>query len=250
MPILRNMVIKHKLIIIIMLTCISALIIAGTVFIVWESYTLHGSVIRNLAIQAKIVAYNCKTALVSDDAKDAKEALSALHVEPSIIFACVRDKDGKVFTSYNRDAADKSLHLLQINEKGYGFSNTSLNVREEVILDGQAIGSVYIASDLNPMNITLKRNASIIIAVLVLASLVAYFISSRLQRIISEPILSLTKVVKVISEKKDYTTRVAKHSNDEIGFLVDAFNEMFEQTQQRDSALVKSKEELEIKVKE
>jgi signal transduction histidine kinase len=181
---------------------------------------------------------------------NAEKALSALCIEPSIIYACVRDKKNKVFTSYNRDAGDKSLHLLEINKDGYGFGGTSLNVLEHITLEGEKIGIVQIRSDLNPMYITLKRNAGIVIAVLFLASFIAYLVSSRLQTIISGPILSLAMTAKEISKNKDYSTRVPKYSKDEVGLLSGAFNTMLEQIQNRDLALVNAKEQLEIRVKE
>jgi light-regulated signal transduction histidine kinase (bacteriophytochrome)/HAMP domain-containing protein len=96
----------------------------------------------------------------------------------------------------------------------------------------------------------LKRNIGIIIVVLFLSSLVAFFVSSRLQTVISKPILSLAKVAKAVSEEKDYSTRAIKHSNDEVGLLIDAFNEMLGQIQQRNVELVDAKEKLEVRVEE
>ena len=74
--------------------------------------------------------------------------------------------------------------------------------------------------------------------------------SSRLQKVISGPILSLAEVAKAVSEKKDYSARALKHSNDEVGLLIDAFNEMLEQIQHRDLELVDAKEKLEVRVEE
>jgi len=95
----------------------------------------------------------------------------------------------------------------------------------------------------------LKSNIFITFAVLVFASLVAFLVSSRLQRVISGPILSLADVAKVVSEKKDYSTRAVKSGNDEVGLLIDAFNEMLEQIH-RDYELVDAKGKLEVRVKE
>jgi signal transduction histidine kinase len=100
------------------------------------------------------------------------------------------------------------------------------------------------------MYAAIKRNIINTVAVLLLATLAAYLISSWLQRIISGPILDLAKVARDVSEKKDYSRRASQKSNDEVGLLIDAFNEMLEQIQHRDSELVKAKGELEIRVQE
>ena len=100
------------------------------------------------------------------------------------------------------------------------------------------------------MYTTLRRSINTVIAALLFCSLVAYLASSRLQRIISGPILSLAKVAKLVSEKKEYSIRALKHSNDELGVLIDAFNEMLKQIHEHDLALVDANEQLEIKVQE
>jgi PAS domain S-box-containing protein len=135
-------------------------------------------------------------------------------------------------------------------ENGYSFGEGYLTVFRPIVLDGATIGTVCLRSDMNPMYAMLKSNIFIIIAVLLFASLVAYLVSTRIQRIISSPILSLADVAKVISEKKNYSTRAVKSSNDEVGLLIDAFNEMLEQIQHRDFELVEAKGKLEVRVEE
>ena len=250
MSVWQNMAIRAKLILITMLTCLAALVLAGVVFIVWEQVTFRSTMVQNLSTQAEMMADNCKAALAFEDTEDAKETLRALHVEPSIVFGCVYNKDGKIFATYYRDYADSRVQPSEVQESGYSFGDGFLTVFKSIILDGEKIGIVCVRSDLHPMYVMLKRNTSIIIAILLLASLVAYFVSSRLQRIISGPILSLAKVAKAVSDKKDYSTRALKQTNDEVGSLIDAFNQMLGQIQQRDSALVDAKVQLETRVQE
>ena len=250
MAVLRNMTLKHKLISTTMLTCVSALLVAGAGFITWEWLSLRRTMVRNLSTQAEMIADNCKAALAFEDVKDAEDTLQALRAEPSIVFGCVYTSGGEVFASYYRDDVDSSVQPLGIRQVGYGFGDGFLTVFRSIILDEEIIGMVCLRSDLEPMYAILKRNIKIIIGILVLVSLVAYIVSSQLQKIISRPILGLAEVAKAVSEEKDYSTRATKQSNDEVGLLIDAFNQMLEQIQQRDSALVGAKEQLEMKVEE
>ncbi len=250
MSVMRNMAIKQKLILIIMLTCITGLVLAGIIFISWESRVFRSNMRQNVSTQAEMVAENCKAALAFQDAEDAKKTLQALRVESSIVFGGIYAKNAKLFATYYRDYAEIKVHPPEFQESGFIFDKGFLTVFKPIVLDGEVIGTVCLRSDMGPMYAMLKRNIGIIIAVLFLSSLVAFLMSSRLQKVISEPILSLAEVTKAVSEEKDYSTRAVKRGNDEIGLLIDAFNEMLEQIQRRDVELVDAKEKLEVRVEE
>jgi len=250
MSILQNMAIKHKLVSIIMLACITALTLAGAAFIGWERSTFRSEMVRSLSTQAEMIAENCKAALAFQDAEDAKKTLQALHVDASIVFGCVYNKDNKLFATYYRDYAEIKVHPSDFQETGFSFAKGFLTVFKPIVLDGEIVGTVCLRCDMSPMYAMLKRNISIIVAVLLLSSLAALLVSARLQKVISGPILSLAQVAKVVSEKKDYSTRALKQNNDEVGSLIEAFNEMLEQIQYRDLELTDAKEQLEIRVQQ
>jgi PAS domain S-box-containing protein len=244
------MTIRYKLISIIMLTCIAALLLAGAALIVWEWATLRQRMVRDLSIHAEMIADNCKAAVAFEDTEDAEETLKALHVESSIVFGGVYTAGGGLFAGYYRDGADSSVRPSEIQEVGYRFDDGLLTVFENIVLDEETIGTVCLRSSLHPMYIMLRRSAWIVLAIISVVSLVAYLVSLRVQRIISGPILSLADVAKIVSEKKEYSTRAVKNTNDEVGSLIDAFNEMLEQIQKRDSELVGAKGQLEVKVQQ
>jgi signal transduction histidine kinase len=250
MLLVQNMAIRNKLITIVMLTCLTTLLLVGSAFVFWQWTDLRNNMIESILTEAQITANNCQAALSFDSVKDAEVTLKALKANSSIVFGCVYKKDGEVFVSYARTETDKARLATEVKEKSYGFSGGLLTVFEPILLDNEAIGTICLRCDLSPMYAALKRNAGNTAAVLLLATLAAYFISSRLQRIISGPILSLAQVAQNVSDKRDYSMRATKQSNDEVGLLIDAFNEMLEQIQQRDSELVKAKGELEARVRE
>src|SRR5262249_8048007 len=67
--------------------------------------------------------------------------------------------------------------------------------------------------------------------------LVALLFSAGFQRAISRPILNLAQAARVVTEQKEYSVRVTKHGQDEIGLLIDNFNQMLAQIQEREVAL-------------
>ena len=86
--------------------------------------------------------------------------------------------------------------------------------------------------------------------VLLASLLIAYALSSRLHRLVSDPILHLARVARAVAQEKNYALRATKQSNDELGQLVDGFNEMLAQIQDRDAALQTARDSLERRVQE
>lgn len=233
-----------------MLTCVVSLLLAGAAFIVWEWRSLRAHTARNLSVYAEMIAENCKAAMAFDDSEDAKRILKAMHVEPSILFTGIYSKDGEEFVSYYGRDTDSSIQPSDLKTDGHSFADGYLTVFKSILLDEELIGTVCMRSDLTPIREMLIRCIRITAAVLLAAVLIAYIVSSRLQRVISEPILDLADVAKKVSEAENYSTRAAKSSNDEVGLLIDAFNEMLEQIQKRDWELVQAKTNLETRVRQ
>src|SRR5205085_4910999 len=96
------------------------------------------------------------------------------------------------------------------------------------------IGSAYVQVDLEELYGRIRRYALTLLSVLCGALSVAFLLATGLMRVISEPIKHLVDVARCVSSDKNYSVRASKHGNDELGLLVDAFNEMLSQIQGRD----------------
>ena len=236
MPILHNMTIKHKLISIIMISSVAALTLAGTAFVAWEWHAVRLTMAQSLSTQVAMTADNCKAALAFKDAADAQGILGALKAEPSIVFGGIYSNDGKLFAGYYRSDVDRQVQPTELQKSGYTFGKGFLTVFKTIILDDETIGIVCLRSDLHPMYAVLKRSTGIVTAILLLASMVAYFVSSRLQNIISAPILSLAESARKIG-KGDLGHRVEIRSKDELGHLAHSFNKMAEDLEQTTTSI-------------
>src|ERR1051325_3578840 len=74
----------------------------------------------------------------------------------------------------------------------------------------------------------------------VMALVLALFMTSRLQRLVSQPLLNLAGAAQRVRRDKDFAVRVAGASNpesDEMAAVQQAFNEMLEEIGDRDLAL-------------
>ncbi len=72
------------------------------------------------------------------------------------------------------------------------FHNAYLELSRPIILHGDVIGTVFIHSDLRELQTHLQRAAWMVIAILLSLSILAYLLSSLVQRVISQPILAFS----------------------------------------------------------
>ena len=242
------MTIKTKLTAMMLLTSVIALGVTGAAFVVWGQASFRDIMAYNLSTQAGMIADAGKAALSFSDAEDATQTLHALQQEPSIVYGGIFTKQGTPFASYYRDEIVADLHPPTMGA-GHRFDDHHLTVFQAIVVDNETIGTVCLRSDLRPLQAMFRRNISLVTTVLVLALVIAYFVATKLQGIISNPILQLAEIAQTVSKQKEYSVRALKHSNDEVGLLIESFNEMLNQIQQRDSALVLANSQLEAKVR-
>ena len=247
---MRNVSLKHKLIAAIMLTCMSALFLAGTIFTAWEWTSLRRAMVRDLCTHADILANGCKAAITFEDPADANDILHTVEAIPAIQMTCIYTKDQGRFADYVREGATAPIPDPNHLPASHAFTRHLLTLTRPIMLDDERIGTICITSNLDPLYVRLKHGIFAIVGILLVASLGAYLASSRLQHLISSPILYLAGVANFVSEKRQYAIRAEQHGTDEVGLLIQAFNEMLEQIQQRDSALVNANEQLEDRVEE
>jgi len=240
----RDLPIQRKLVLIITLTSVTALLLASAAFTAYEVTTFRRTMVRDLETLADIFGTTSTASLIFADKEAAEENLAALSAKRNILAACVYSNDGKEFAKYLHPDGD-SICPAAPQREGYRFGVDRFGLSQAIVFDGERTGTIYIESDLEELRTRLKRYATIVILVLSAASLLAFFLSSNLQRLISEPILHLARTAKQVSEKKDYSVRATKASQDELGILIDTFNEMLMQIQERERELTQKNQELE-----
>ena len=130
----------------------------------------------------------------------------------------------------------------------FNFHKNELEGFHYILQDGDVIGAVYLKSTLDDFYQRIYLYVSIIILFMVASLAITYWLASRLQRIISQPIFHLAQTAKTVSLEKNYSLRAKKQDNDELGELTDDFNEMLTEIQKRETALHTINDELEKRV--
>ncbi|MEW5979527.1 MAG: response regulator [Acidobacteriota bacterium] len=248
MQVLRDLSIRRKLTMIVMLVSSVALLVACTIFMAYDRISFRAAMARDLSIQAAIVGFNCTGALTFNDARAASEVLSALSARPNVRAACVYDRSGNLFATFHRDETSTRFTPPAVRGDSSEFTDSSLNVFQAILFDGERIGAVYIESDLAELQERWTRFAWIVALILIGSLGLTYFLSQVLQPVVLKPIKRLANAARLISTERNYAIRVSKQGDDELGQLIDGFNEMLSQIEARDQALGRYRDHLEEEV--
>ena len=238
----RNLSLRHKLILIVMTTSGLALLLACLALAVYETLDFRERMKQDLAVAAEGIAIGAPAALEFGDPQGAENTLAALRARQNTMAGVIYDKDGKPFARYVR-ADVTAFEPPPVGPDGAVFDAERLIVFHGVTSpQGDRIGTVFILSDMQGLSARLRDYTRTSAITVLLSMLLAFALSSRLQRLISGPIQHLVDVETRVSREKDFTLRAQKVAEDELGTLIDGFNEMLEQIQSRDAELTVAKE--------
>jgi signal transduction histidine kinase/DNA-binding response OmpR family regulator len=261
MRVFRDIPIKRKLTAIIMLTSGIVLLLASAAFVTSDTLSFRRGMVERLSTLAEVIGTNSAAPLTFKDKKAAEETLSALTAEPHIMIGYIFTRGGEVFAKYiagEIHASDASRELEKTDnqrwaldvetpllvKEGHDFGADHLDLSRHIFLDGGRVGTVYLRSDVGELYSRLQWYAGIVGLIMLASFVVAYMLSKGLQRVVSKPILDLAETMKRVSNEKTYSIRANKESNDEVGVLIDGFNEMLGQIQVRDEKLQRRTEKL------
>ncbi len=241
----RDIPIARKLMIVVLVTTAAALLFAGAGIIVFDSVLFRGYLQRDLTALTQILADNSTAALAFNDPATAEEMLAALHARTHLVSACIYRSDGSIFTSYFR-AGSRSSCPAAPRAGGLDFSASALTISRAILLEGRPIGTLVIQNDLGEISERTRIYGATVLGVLLVSILIVFVLSSKLRGTIVSPIAQLVRATAAVSEKHDYSVRALKVSGDEMGVLVDRFNEMLGGIQSREDTLKKALLEREL----
>jgi PAS domain S-box-containing protein len=239
--------IERKLTLVMLTTSLLGLSVACLGFEIYERVSYRESITSELSALADTLGANTTASLAFNDHQSAVVTLNALRAEKHVVTACLYDKQGKFFADYKREPIDDHCGA-HAPEAGANFGAESVTLSQGISFGNEMAGSIVLTSDLDALHAKIRRYTEIAALVIFLSVLATLLVSSRLIRLITNPILQLAKIAGRVSAQEDYTLRAAAGGADEVGLLVTAFNQMLERIQERDAALQSSNNQLESRV--
>jgi serine phosphatase RsbU (regulator of sigma subunit) len=227
----RDLPIRSKLITGFMFTSLVALLITLAALSLYDRETFKQKMIADLNALAGVVSENASSLLVFNDVQGAHSVVAALRVQPHIVGAAVYDEHGRLFTSYGSEIPPSAPR------DGTTSDTKGMSVVRPIKFQNARAGTLWLRSDLGELAARRQQYLQIAAPVLAGAAIVALILAALFQRAISRPILRLLETEKRVSREKDYSVHVTKDANDEVGMLIDGFNEMLDEIRARDAEI-------------
>jgi signal transduction histidine kinase/CheY-like chemotaxis protein len=246
----RRQSVARKLTTMVLTTSGLTLMVACTVFAVYDYATSRSRLVRDVTMLADIVGSNSTAALTFNDARAAEDTLHAMALNAHIIDARLFTRDGTRLAVYARpgfswitNGADDPL--VQSTEPRVIFEQAHLRVVRPILLHQEIVGSIIVESDTAEIWTRLGRFAGIVAATLFGVFWIAFGLSRMTARLMYSPIARLIAVARQVRDHSSYDVRADKGDDDEIGELIQGFNEMLSEIQRRDKQLLSQHEDLE-----
>ena len=227
----RTLKIKTKLILVVLLTSSIGLVLTGAGVITLDRIKQKEILTGELNILTRVIAERSAAALSFRDTPRATDNLNSLLVRKSILVACMYDSMGNLFAHAARTGQHEQCPVKPRREGNY-FGDNSLEVYQPIRLNSLQIGTVMVLTDLTDLDKRLQSQMLVSLAVLAFSLVAAFLLTQRLQRAIYQPIVQLGEVAKTITEHSNFSIRVQKLNDDEVGDAIDAFNSMLSKIEQ------------------
>ncbi|MGV3654569.1 MAG: response regulator [Noviherbaspirillum sp.] len=237
--------ISNKFMLAVLATTSAALLVSAIAMLVLDIQSFRATWVNDLRSQANILAQVSMPALEFNDPKSAQENLRQLKFRPTILSGAIYGPNGGLFAFYRQDA---SLALPAglppaAAYDGYTTEGNRITLFKRISRDGETVGTVYLHGQF-PLAERIQRYLAILAAIMLGSLMVAALVSSWLQAAVTRPIRALTEAVHQVIGRRDFSMRVKKTTEDEVGILVDAFNGMMAEVGDRTQALQQSNQAL------
>jgi signal transduction histidine kinase len=232
----------------------TALLLAYFAFLAYDLFTLRNDLVGSLTTDAAIIGANSVTALLFDDQQAAENTLSALRQSPQIVWAVVLRPNGSRLALYTRSAVSSPelSHQLGPGETRRSWiSDGGVLLGSRIMMDSKSVGTVYMLAETSALRNGTLQFMLMAVPILLLCFIIALAVTSATRNLVTAPLTSLAETAQIVTRRRDYSVRATMpRTTDELSSLVQSFNEMLREIQQRDLALEHSRAVLEQRVQE
>ena len=230
--------VRRKLHAIVLVVCAGALIVFMAASFFSQQFLLRGQIADEAQTLALILAENCRAGITFEDRGALTTILQSLEAKPNILAGRVFDRAGGVAAEMVRDPALAAAHGPQPPagqaEGVFHFRDGHGEIWQPVSLGPDRIGTVSLVLGLAGINRNLLLLAGLMAVMLCAGLALALLASSRLLRVIVDPILSLSGSMAAVTREQRYDVRAPVHGRDELGLLAEGFNDMIARIEARD----------------
>ncbi|MGB4293173.1 MAG: ATP-binding protein [Bacteroidales bacterium] len=256
MKIFKSLSIRLKLIIIVIIISAISLLACNTITLIRNISVFRQELYNNLELEAKLVADYSVPALLFDDRKGVEVILEKLRNIPFVIGGVVFDSNGKKYATFKREGHE---YLTEINDIGFNLNREEklLHINYPVKSGEELLGSISLFATTDPIREKVFEHLKWMTLIFIGYAFLALLLILILERVITRPIIQLSRTAEHITETGNLKIRLKKESSDEIGSLYESFNALLTSLEKRkderdeaEKALLEERERLEMRVLE
>ncbi len=212
-------------------------LLASAGLLTYDLIEFRRSLTQDLTTQAEIIGANVTAALAFQDDRAATEILEALEAKREILLAVLTSSDSGELARYELAGSEAVLPSEPLGSPGFRFADNRLEVLHEIRLQGAPIGELYLQSDTSQWFSRLQTYAVLVAFLTLVSGALTVLLSSRVQTHVADPIANLERTMRKVTLDRDYSLRTTDTADGEIGSLIDGFNSMLGEIEDRNLAL-------------
>jgi PAS domain S-box-containing protein len=225
--------IRSKTIGIVVLVSLTVIAVGFAFLATWDIERLKADIQSNLMLDAQLIGDYCVVPLTFSDNRQATEALSRLAFLEEVEVGLLIDETGGVFASYPDTLS--AIPAPDVSKSPNAiFADGHFSIAVPVAYEGRILGNIFLKANSHSLESRKRQLAWTIAGLALVLIMLSYLLAVRMQKFISEPIISLKNHFAGIAATKDYSIRVVKPSADETGDLYDGVNAMLEKIDRQD----------------
>jgi len=251
----KDLPIKNKLTIFIMVCTLLSVAVLSSVFIYQQYHSFKQQMSEEFTTIAKIIADRSNAAILFEDTYALNEILSSLSLHKQVLLACTYNLENRQLAEYRRadkiQTANSILNCPKTPQAGLLlFKDHYFYISEPITIDDEVSGLIYIQTSTDKLSIAISNTTYSVLGLSSFIIIAALIFAGYVQRFISDPLIKLQEIASLVSIEKAYFPKATKQNNDEIGALVKAFNTMLDTLSEQNKVILEHRSTLEKKVDE
>ena len=248
MSILTHTPLRRKLTWLAMTCSIVALLATAVALGAYEWVFYRKTMFTHLTTLTAITARNSAAAVAFANTDDAVRVLNALDTEGAVVAAVLYDGHGRRFAEFRRPNAENDFFApAHAPEDGVQVVGTQLQIVVPVA-EVKRFGTLLVVADVSAIRVRVAAYGIVLLCTTVVSGLLAFLLTGWLAERIVAPVQALAAAALQVQTKADYSVRVEKEADDEVGALTDAFNAMLARIQQNEADIARGEERLRLAV--
>ena len=212
----------------------------------------------DLKHELESVAATLASAIARPQARQAyrnvQDTLRAIDRMPRVRLVQVFHMNGELTAAFGTGVVlGRDARLLSASDKPSLMQLLKLRsylVEAPIIQSGREVGRLQLVADVSDLRSALVESLGSSLLLGLIAAIIGFWVAMRLESTLTGPIVGLTDAMREVRSSHDFTRQVPRTSDDEVGHLVDAFNDMLHEIRTRDAKLVLHRNTLEQQIEE